>query len=149
MEKSFEQQEGGSALESDRADEVEVTKITRTSTRRRSIVKGTLCLLIVILTSTALTAESTAAHASLAASSLAVAASAASASGFGSSFCSAGNGEGLSSSGVQLDNVYPCANPNIKDSYGYQCVEYSVRFESVVYGLPSVLGRRARCRCCQ
>jgi hypothetical protein len=109
----------------------------RTSTRRQSIIKGTLCLLIVMLTTTALTAESTAAHASLAASSLPVAASPASVSGLGPSFCSLGNGGGLSSSGVQLDNVYPCANPNIKDSFGWQCVEYSVRFESVVYGLPA------------
>jgi hypothetical protein len=55
--------------------------------------------------------------------------------GAGSSFCSAYGG--LSSSQVQLDNVYPCANPNISDGFGYQCVEYSVRFESVVYGIPS------------
>ena len=41
--------------------------------------------------------------------------------GTGTSFCSS-NG-GLSSSGRNLDNVYPCANRNINDSFGYQCVE--------------------------
>ena len=57
----------------------------------------------------------------------------------GSGFCSAYGG--VSSSGVQFDNVYPCANPNISDGFGYQCVEYSVRFEAVVYGVaPSWAG---------
>ncbi len=53
--------------------------------------------------------------------------------GTGTSFCSS-NG-GLSSSGRNLDNVYPCANRNINDSFGYQCVEFSARFESVEYGV--------------
>jgi hypothetical protein len=58
--------------------------------------------------------------------------------GAGAAFCNPYGG--LSTSGDSLDGVYPCANPNIDDSFGYQCVEYSSRFESVVYGLGGVSG---------
>jgi len=58
--------------------------------------------------------------------------------GSGAAFCNSYGG--LSTSGDSLDDVYPCANPNIKDPFGYQCVEYSARFESVVYGLGGVTG---------
>ena len=76
---------------------------------------------------------------SLAALPLVAASPALASTGSGSGFCSAYGG--VSSSGVQFDNVYPCANPNISDSFGYQCVEYSVRFEAVVYGVaPSWAG---------
>ena len=71
----------------------------------------------------------------MAALPLVAAAPALASTGVGSSFCSAYGS--LSSSQVQLDNVYPCANPNISDGFGYQCVEYSARFESMVYGIPS------------
>ncbi len=53
--------------------------------------------------------------------------------GSGPSFCIPYRG--LSTSGVSLNNVYPCANPNIHDPFGYQCVELSYRYESVVYGI--------------
>jgi hypothetical protein len=59
--------------------------------------------------------------------------------GSGSSFCSSYGG--LSTSGVFIDSdgqgipgVYPCGNPNIHDQFGYQCEEFSNRFENVVYG---------------
>ena len=54
------------------------------------------------------------------------------ASGSGSAFCSPYGG--VSQSGVSYDNVYPCAEDNIDDTYGYQCVELSSRFEAAVYG---------------
>ncbi len=56
--------------------------------------------------------------------------------GAGAAFCNQSNHGGVSTSGVAFDNVYPCANPNISDVFGYQCVEYSVRFEWAVYGEP-------------
>src|SRR5437879_10182301 len=76
---------------------------------------------------------------SAAALPLVAAAPALASTGAGSSFCSACGG--VSSSGFQFDNIYPCANPNISDIFGYQCVEYTVRFEAVVYGVsPSWAG---------
>jgi hypothetical protein len=56
--------------------------------------------------------------------------------GSGAAFCNPY--WGTSTSGASLDNVYPCGNPNIQDAFGYQCVEYSLRFESVAYGLGGV-----------
>ena len=58
----------------------------------------------------------------------------ASASGAGAAFCNTNGGGGLSTSGASLDDVYPCANPNISDEFGYQCTEFSYRFEATVYG---------------
>jgi hypothetical protein len=58
--------------------------------------------------------------------------------GAGTAFCNPY--WGTSTSGASLDNVYPCGNPNIQDAFGYQCVEYSLRFESVAYGLGGVSG---------
>ncbi len=58
--------------------------------------------------------------------------------GSGSGFCAPFGG--LSTSHVNIDNVYPCANPNISDSFGYQCVEFSSRFEYAVHGLAPVGG---------
>jgi hypothetical protein len=52
--------------------------------------------------------------------------------GAGRGFCNSYGG--VSTSGASLDNVYPCADPDISDQFGYQCVEISVRFDSVVYG---------------
>ena len=58
--------------------------------------------------------------------------------GSGGAFCNT-NG-GLSTSRVNIDNVYPCANPNINDAFGYQCAEFSVRFESAHHSEPLVSG---------
>ncbi|HXW45694.1 MAG TPA: CHAP domain-containing protein [Streptosporangiaceae bacterium] len=63
---------------------------------------------------------------------------AAASTGAGAAFCSPY--DGTSTSGASLDDVYPCANPDIDDSFGYQCTEFSSRFESVVYGLGGVEG---------
>jgi hypothetical protein len=67
-----------------------------------------------------------------------IAAGTASASGTGAAFCNAYGG--VSTSGASIDNVYPCADPDINDEFGYQCVEFSVRFESAVYGEAKVGG---------
>jgi hypothetical protein len=56
------------------------------------------------------------------------------ATGAGAGFCAPYGG--LSTSQVSVNSVYPCANPNISDSFGFQCVEFSVRFEAVTYGVP-------------
>ena len=58
--------------------------------------------------------------------------------GAGAAFCDSYGG--LSADETSLDNVYPCANPNITDQFGSQCVEFSERFESVVYGEPTLVG---------
>ena len=56
--------------------------------------------------------------------------------GTGSGFCSTNGGI----DGANLDNVYACANYNISDLFGYQCVELSNRFEWAVYGKLPVPG---------
>lgn len=58
--------------------------------------------------------------------------------GSGAAFCNPY--WGTSTSGASLDNVYPCGEPDIEDAFGYQCVEYSSRFESVAYGLGGLSG---------
>ena len=50
--------------------------------------------------------------------------------GSGPGFCNTSGGN----DGSSLDNVYACANYNIYDQFGYQCVELSNRFEWAVYG---------------
>ena len=50
--------------------------------------------------------------------------------GAGPGYCATSGGN----DGSSLDNVYACANYNISDQFGYQCVELSNRFEWAIYG---------------
>jgi hypothetical protein len=58
------------------------------------------------------------------------------ASGYGAGprFCDAYGG--LSASGVGIGNVFPCANREISNAFGFECVEFSRRFEWAVHAQP-------------